>query len=154
MELWADGKKLMQTPGSPFNEPVTLSLGNHTLTVVELDDTGYFAKSGPVPITVVPPQLLSSAPCLAPGTPGVNVCDPAPNSCNTQPWVSIVATGKGASGTVNRMELWFNGAKIANFPGDQINTNFVMLGIGTITIWEVDSKGASLSTSLDVFGPC
>jgi hypothetical protein len=151
MELWVDGKKLMQTPGSPFNEPVTLSPGNHTFTVVELDDTGYFAKSAPFPITVLPPQ---TGPCLAPGTPGINVCDPAPNSCNTQPWVSIVATGKGASGTVSRMELWFDGTKIANFPGNRINTNFVMLGMGTITIWEVDSKGASLSTSLQVSGPC
>jgi hypothetical protein len=66
----------------------------------------------------------------------------------------VVAAGKGKSGTVSRMELWFEGAKIANFPGDLINTNLVMLGPGTITIYEVDSKGASVASSLKVYGPC
>jgi hypothetical protein len=152
MELWADGKKLTQTSGTPFDEPVTLDLGKHQLTVVELDAIGAFAKSVPFTVSVVPPQVSSS--CSPPGAPGVNVCAPLPNTCNTQPWVIVVAAGKGKSGTVSRMELWFEGAKIANFPGDLINTNLVMLGIGTITIYEVDSKGASIASSLKVYGPC
>jgi hypothetical protein len=153
MELWADGKKLMQTAGSPFNEPVTLDLGTHVLTAIELDTTGAFAKSEPFTVTVVPAQI-APGPCSPPGTPGVNICSPAPNSCNGQPWIPIIASGRGKSGTVSRMELWFGGAKIANFPGNQINTNLVMLGIGKITIYEVDSKGASIASSLNVFGPC
>jgi hypothetical protein len=153
MELWVDGKKLMQTPGTPFNEPVTLDLGNHVLTVVELDNTGYFAKSQPDPVTVVPAQIPLGT-CATPGAPGVDICEPTPNSCNTQPWIPIIAAGRGKSGTVSRMELWFDGGKIANFPGNQINTNFVQLGIGTLTIWEVDSKGNSISSSIDIFGPC
>jgi hypothetical protein len=152
MELWADGKKVTGTNGSPFDEPVTLDLGTHQLTVVERDQTGAFVKSAPFTVSVVPPQI--SGICSPPGSPGVNVCSPLPNSCNTQPWVPVVAAGKGKSGTVNRMELWFGGAKIANFPGDRINTNLVMLGIGTIKIYEVDSKGASIASSLRVFGPC
>jgi hypothetical protein len=152
MELWADGKKITQTAGSPFDEPVTLDLGIHHLTVVELDTTGASVKSAPFTVSVVPAQIGGT--CSLPGGPGVNVCSPLPNSCNTQPWVPVVAAGKGKSGTVNRMELWFGGAKIANFPGDRINTNLVMLGIGTITIYEVDSKGASIASSLSVNGPC
>ena len=152
MELWADGKKVTQTEGTPFDEPVTLSLGTHELAVVELDTTGAFAKSTRFSVSVVPAQ--SGGTCSLPGGPGVNVCSPLPNSCNTQPWVPVVAAGKGKSGTVSRMELWFGGAKIANFPGDRINTNLVMLGIGTITIYEVDSKGASIASSLSVYGPC
>jgi hypothetical protein len=152
MELWADGKKVTHTNGSPFNEPVTLGLGTHQLNVVELDTTGAFVKSVPFAVSVVPAQIGGT--CSPPAGPGVNVCSPLPNSCNGQPWVPVVATGKGKSGTVNRMELWFGGAKIANFPGNRINTNLVMLGIGKITIYEVDSKGASRSSSLHVNGPC
>jgi hypothetical protein len=65
----------------------------------------------------------------------------------------IIASGRGGSGTVNRMELWNNGTKIANFPGDRINTNLIML-FGTVTIYEVDSKGAALSASIFYTGPC
>lgn len=152
MELWADGKKVTQTDGTPFDEPVTLELGTHELTVIELDTTGAFVKSAPFTVTVVPAQIGDT--CSPPAGPGVNVCSPLPNSCNGQPWVPVVAAGKGKSGTVDRMELWFEGAKIANFPGDRINTNLVMLGIGTVTIYEVDSKGASIASALDVNGPC
>ena len=150
MELWADGKKVTQTDGTPFDEPVTLDAGSHELTVVERDTTGAEIKSK----FAVDIQGSDDQPCSAPAGPGVNVCAPSPGSCNTQPWVTIVAAGKGKSGTVSRMELWFEGAKIANFPGDRINTNLVMLGIGTITIYEVDSKGNSLASSLSVTGPC
>jgi hypothetical protein len=152
MELWADGKKMTQANGSPFDKPVALGLGTHQLTIVEFDATGASVKSAPFGVSVVPPQIGGS--CSPPVGPGVNVCSPLPNSCNTQPWVPVVAAGKGKSGVVNRMELWFEGAKIANFPGDRINTNLVMLGIGTIKIYEVDSKGGTIATSLFVSGPC
>ena len=152
MELWADGKKVTQTDGTPFDEPVTLELGTHELTAIELDTTGAFAKSTPFKVSVVEGEGVDI--CSPPASPGVNVCEPSPNSCNTAPWVTVLAAGKGKSGSVARMELWFEGAKIANFPGDRIYTNLVMLGIGTITIYEVDSKGASIASSLAVFGPC
>jgi hypothetical protein len=51
------------------------------------------------------------------------------------------------------MELWNAGTKIANFPGDRIDTNLIML-FGTVTIYEVDSKGAALSSSISYNGPC
>jgi hypothetical protein len=151
MELWADGKKVAQADGTPFDEPVTLGAGTHELTVIEHDTTGAEVKSA-FPVDVV--EGRGDQDCSPPGSPGVNVCAPSPGSCNTEPWVQVLAAGKGKSGTVSRMELWFEGAKIANFSGDKINTNFIMLGIGTITIYEVDSKGNSLSSSLNVNGPC
>jgi hypothetical protein len=49
------------------------------------------------------------------------------------------------------MELWNNGTKIANFPGDRINTNLIML-FGTVTIYEVDGKGASIASSISYNG--
>lgn len=151
MELWADGKKEAQAEGTPFDEPVTLGVGTHELTVIEHDTTGAEVKSA-FSVDVV--EGGGEQACSPPASPGVNVCAPSPGSCNGQPWVQVLAAGKGKSGTVSRMELWFEGAKIANFPGDKINTNFIMLGIGTITIYEVDSKGNSISSSLNVTGPC
>jgi hypothetical protein len=51
------------------------------------------------------------------------------------------------------MELWNNGTKIANFSGNRINTALIML-FGTVTVYEVDSKGASQSASIHYNGPC
>jgi hypothetical protein len=154
MELWADGKKVTHTDGTPFDEPVSLGLGNHELTVIEVDTIGNYVKSTPFQVTVVPSQSgFNGQNCPPPDRAGVNICAPLPNGCNTQPWVNIVATGRGKSGTVNRMELWNAGTKIANFPGDRIDTNLIML-FGTVTIYEVDSKGAALSSSISYNGPC
>jgi hypothetical protein len=47
MELWADGKKVAQANGTPFDEPVSLGAGTHTLTFVEHDTTGTEIKSAP-----------------------------------------------------------------------------------------------------------
>jgi hypothetical protein len=56
--------------------------------------------------------------------------------------VTVVAAGTGASGTVSRMELWLNSTKLANFPGNHINTSFSYIpDFNKITIIEVDSQG-------------
>jgi hypothetical protein len=52
----------------------------------------------------------------------------------TDAWVTVLAAAKGNSGTVSRMELWVNGGKIANFPGDRINTNLFLQDLSTVTI--------------------
>jgi hypothetical protein len=94
-----------------------------------------------------------SSDCDAPNAPGVHICSPLPNGCNSQPWVNLVSAGKGKSGTVDRMELWIDGEKIANFPGDRFDTDLIMV-FGKVTVYEVDSKGHSLSSSLFFNGPC
>jgi hypothetical protein len=154
MELWADGKKLTQSASTPFDEPVTLALGKHVLTAIAVDSVGSFVKSTPFTVTIVPSEVdPQTEKCTPPATPGVNICTPTQNGCNTQPWVPIIASGTGKSGTVSRMELWNNRTKLANFPGNRINTNLIML-FGTVTIYEVDSKGAALSSSIFYTGPC
>jgi hypothetical protein len=148
MELWADGKKVAQASGSPFNEPVSLGVGTHSLTVI--DTTGDVLKSSVFPVAV---QSVADDSCAMPGNPGVHVCEPQSNGCNTQPWVDISAAGKGASGKVARMELWINGNKVANFPGDRIQTSLIMVD-GAVKIDEVDSKGATLGSTFFFSGPC
>ena len=65
-----------------------------------------------------------------------------------------VATAKGKSGTVSRMELWVNGGKIANFPGNRINTNLFIQDFNTVTIYEVDSKGGFIKSAPIVVQSC
>lgn len=156
MQLWADGKKIMQTTGTPFDEPITLPLGNHTLTLIEVDDTGFSAKSTPLDITVVSGD---STPCDPPSTPGVHICLPtAP--CNTSPWIDVSAAGKGQTGPVVRMELWITksggyAAKIANFTGDSFVTHPIFFDVNyTLEIWEIDSHGFALKEDLPQDGPC
>jgi hypothetical protein len=89
-----------------------------------------------------------------PGGPGVNVCAPIRGSCHTSAWVTVLAAAKGNSGTVSRMELWVNGGKVANFPGDRINTNLFLQDFSTVTIYEVDSKGGSIKSAPIVVQSC
>jgi hypothetical protein len=156
MQLWADGKKLMQTTGTPFNQAVTLPLGTHQLTLIEADDTGFYAKSTPLNITVVGGD---STPCSPPAIPGVNICMPS-SSCNTSPWLDISAAGKGQTGPVVRMEVWITNtsgyaAKIANFPGNNFVTHPIFFdAFYTLEIWEIDSNGHALKADLPQDGPC
>ena len=85
MELWADGKKVTQTNGTPFDAPVTLPVGTHELTVIEVSTSGAFAKSAPLKVTV---ENNSGEACPLPPGPGVNVCEPMRGSCHTTAWVS------------------------------------------------------------------
>jgi hypothetical protein len=151
MELWADGKKVTQTNGTPFDEPVMLAAGTHKLTVIEVSTTGAFAKSTPLEVTV---EDNRGGTCPLPAGPGVNVCEPMRGSCHTTSWVTVLAAAKGQSGTVNRMELWVNGGKIANFPGDRINTHLFIQDFNTVTIYEVDSKGGFLKSAPILLQSC
>lgn len=151
MELWADGKKVTQTNASPFDQPVTLPAGAHQLTVIEVDSTGFSSKSAPFNVTV---EGNNGDTCPLPPGPGLNVCEPMQNSCHTTSWVTVLAAAQGKSGTVVRMELWVNGGKIANFPGDRINTNLFLQDFSTITIYEVDSKGGFIKSAPIVLQSC
>lgn len=151
MEVWADGHKVAESAGSPFDAPISLNTGNHTLQVAEIDSTGAKLKSAPFQVVVTDGN--GDGDCDAPSSPGVHICSPLPDGCNSQPWVNLVATGKGKSGKVDRMELWNYNTELANFPGDHFNTNVIMLS-GTITVYEVDSKGNSKSSSIFFNGPC
>lgn len=146
IELWADGKKVTQASGTPFDEPITLSSGTHRLTLIEIPviSPGYLT-SKTFHVTV---QGNDGEKCPPPGAAGVNVCDPRPNSCHTSPWVTVVASGTGfTNNPIVRMELWVNNGKVANFPGNLINTNLYVSDFSTITIYAVDSKGGYAAAS-------
>jgi len=153
MEVFVDGKKVAQASGNLFDAPITFATGQHTLTVVELDTTGSYKKS--TRQTLVVDNSTANEVCTPPGAPGVNVCIPQPGSCHTAAYSTFVAAGTGASGTVSRMELWVNGTKLANFPGNRINTNFSFLpDFDKVTIIEVDSKGAYIKATPIILQSC
>jgi hypothetical protein len=151
MEVWADGKKITQAAGDLFDAPINLEMGNHELTVVELDTTGAYLKSTRFEVMV---NSDDSTPCSPPSSPGVNVCVPASGNCFTSPFATVFAAGTGASGTVKRMELWDDGVKIANFPGNYIGTNIYLSLYSKMTIVEVDSKGAYIKSAPILVQPC
>ena len=153
MEVFVDGKKVAQASGNLFDAPITIATGQHTLTVVELDTTGSYKKS--TRQTLVVDNSTANEVCTAPGSPRVNVCIPQSGGCHTAAYSTFVATGTGASGTVSRMELWVNGTKLANFPGNHINTNFSFLpDFDKVTIIEIDSKGAYIKSTPIVLQSC
>jgi hypothetical protein len=83
----------------------------------------------------------TAATCDAPSSPGVNVCSPTSGETVTSP-VTFIASGTGASGTVNHLELWIDGTKIGNYDGSTMEAS-VAEGVGshTATVVEVDSEG-------------
>ena len=92
--------------------------------------------------------------CPAPGSPGVHICLPD-TPCNTNPWLDVSAAGRGETGPVVRMEVWVNGAKVANFQGGHFNTHPVFFdAFYTLEIWEVDSHGHALKADVKQDGPC
>jgi hypothetical protein len=152
MEVWVDYVKVKQAYGNLFDAPLTLSSGTHRLVVVEVDTTGAYLKSAPVTVSIE--GDTSSEQCVPPASPGVNVCEPLPNSCHTAPWTTVIAAGTGASGTVHRMELWSSGVKLANFPGNTVNTNLYLPDFSTVTVVEVDSTGAYIKSSRITIQSC
>lgn len=135
LELWIDGTKIGNYDGSTMEASVAEPDGSHTATIIEVDSDGNYVKSAPVTYTV------ATGSCSAPSSPGVHVCSPAAGETVTSP-VTFSASGTGASGTVNHLELWIDGAKIGNYDGSTMDTKVSEPdGSHTATVIEVDSDG-------------
>lgn len=88
----------------------------------------------------------SGGTCSAPDSPGVNICAPTGGGFYPSP-LQITAAGKGASGTVRRMEVWIDGVKNTQFSSSTINTSVtVATGSHRLVIVEVDSNNASVKS--------
>lgn len=151
VQVWADGSKIGEVGGNVFNQAVRLPVGSHELTLVELDSTGFYVKSSPISLDIEGDGL---SPCDPPNSPGVNVCVPYQGGCHDYPFSTIVAAGRGADGPVVRMELWVGNTKIANSPGNRIDTNLYLHEYSYGTIIEVDSKGGYIKSQPFWIEPC
>ncbi|MGA2352621.1 MAG: FG-GAP-like repeat-containing protein [Terracidiphilus sp.] len=134
LELWIDGTKIGDYSGATMNAKVPLPVGSHAVTVIEVDSKGAYIKSNVVNVTV------EAGSCGAPSSPGVTVCSPAQGVTVESP-VTVTAAGKGASGTVNHLELWIDGAKIGDYSGATMNASVPLpVGSHAVTVIEVDSQ--------------
>ncbi len=97
------------------------------------------------------PSGSSSGPCAFPNVPGVDLCLPQSGQTYSSP-VQVTATGAGASGIVNHMELWIDGNKIGNYFSNTIETTVPLAnGSHAATAIEVDSTGAIIKSTPSVF---
>lgn len=89
--------------------------------------------------------------CSAPSKAGVHVCAPVATTTyysDGTATLSLLAAGKGASGSVNHMEVWVDEAHVANYAGSKINaTMYVAVGNHQAAITEVDSKKKSIKST-------
>ena len=117
---------------------------SHTITLVGYDSTGGAVTANQVfdHAGFNPPQT-----CPAPGSPGVNVCSPQPGVCTVNGTHWILAKGTGNGSAVDHMELWEDSSKVAEFPGNSINTNIGVSGTVTLTVIVVDVDGQSFSSA-------
>ncbi len=94
---------------------------------------------------------LNNGSCSPPNAPGVNFCAPSAGQTYSSP-VHFSAAGTGANPPVNHMELWIDGDKINDYPGNTMDAN-VSLGTGShgATAVEVDSHGAYIKSSVVTF---
>jgi len=145
LELWVDGTKIGNYPGAGMNASVTLSVGPHAATVVEVDSQMHYVKSSPVNFTVA--QSGGTGLCPAPGSAGAVLCAPVAGAAVSSP-VQFAGVGTGASGSVNHLELWIDGNKIGNYAGNAMATQVPLAG-GThaATLVEVDSQARYVKSS-------
>jgi FG-GAP-like repeat len=151
IELWANGKKLYQVFADEFDATLNVAPGTQ-ITAVEVEANGT-TKS-----TTVTPSSVQT--CDAPSSPGVNVCAPTQGENTTSP-VLFRAAGRGASGSVNHLELWIDGNKIGNYSGSTMDASIAeATGSHSAQVVEVDSKGAYVKSAVVNFtvggqtGPC
>ncbi len=132
IELWANGKKLYQVFADEFDATLNVP-ANTPITAVEVEANGATRSTT---VTPTPEQT-----CDAPSSPGVNVCKPTQGEDVASP-VEFLAAGRGASGSVNHLELWIDGTKIGNYTGATMDTTVAEpAGSHAATVIEVDSKG-------------
>ena len=85
--------------------------------------------------------------CAPPSSPGVHVCAPQKGQTYSSP-VQFEAGGTGASGSVERMELWIDGKKISNYFFSTVKTQVSLAnGQHSATFIEVDSAGAYIKSA-------
>ena len=108
MELWIDGKKLVQNRKNTYthydflDSTQALSTGRHTVSVFSVG-WDYSQLLDQFTLNV------GTGACPVPSAPGLNICAPIQNSTVSSP-VTAWASGN-AGGPITRMEVWVDGVK-------------------------------------------
>lgn len=147
IELWVDGAKLAQNfhaweHNAWFNYSGTLAAGSHhaTLFAADIDNRlqrlDYTFTTG------------STAGCSAPSSNGVHVCSPVNGAAVGSPVTVQAATT--IPGTLARMEIWVDGAKLFTEKTSTTFTTSLNLGAGShrFDIYAVNTAGAKYETTV------
>lgn len=135
LELWIDGNKINNYPGNQMSMSLSLPSGKHTAAIVEVNNSGAYLKSSPSSFTV------SSNTCNPPTSAGVVLCSPAASATYSSK-LQVVGAGTLSNAPVNHLELWIDGKKMGNYPGNTINTTVnSSTGSHSATLVVVDAKG-------------
>ena len=144
LELWIDGKKIGNYFADTMDTTVALGGGSHAATVIEVDSKGAFIKSAPSVFSVG----STSGACTPPSSPGAILCSPVAGQTYGSP-IQVTGAGALASVAVNHLELWIDGKKIGNYPGNTINTTVAeSAGSHAATLVAVDAKGNFLKSAV------
>ena len=141
IELWVDGSKVFQVFSDRIDHSLTLSPGNHSAALIEVEANNHFIKKN---ITFTVDGVEGS--CTTPISPGVKLCSPVAGQTYTSK-IPVYASATAPTGRVNHMELWIDGHKIGNYFSDQMEANIsVGNGAHLLAVVEVDTKGAYIKS--------
>jgi len=139
LELWIDHRKVGNYFSNQINTSIALGNGPHAATLVEVDSAGAFLKSTETNFTVG---------CPVSGSAGAKLCFPVAGQTYGSP-IQVSGVGTLASVAVNHLELWIDGKKIGNYPGNTINTTVAeSVGSHAATLVAVDAKGNFLRSTV------
>jgi hypothetical protein len=139
--VWVDGKKVAEQLTHAFSNysfldaSVPLAAGSHAIT---LYGTGWDNTLQKKFFTLT---VGGGSTCVAPRSPGVNVCKPANGSTVSSPVaVQVAAT---ITGTLARMEVWVDGVKKYTETSSKMLSTSISLAAGShrFTVFTVNTAG-------------
>lgn len=125
--VWVDGKKASEqfahafSNYSFFDGSIPLASGSHHITIF---GTGWDNTLQQQSFT-----LNASSDCVAPASPGVNVCEPTNGSTVNAP-VAVQAAAS-ITGTLARMEVWVDGVKKYTETSSRVLSTSISVSAGT-----------------------
>jgi acid phosphatase len=133
-EVWDNGVKLGNF-GTQINATFNLAVGQHTTTVLDVDDSYGVMHRGAVTYTVQPV------------VDGVEIISPTADEIISMSTVHIVAQAT-ESVPVNQMQVWDNGAKLGSYPGTQVNQYFILAtGDHYLTVTDLNNNNEVIHQS-------
>jgi hypothetical protein len=140
-QIYVDGTKRYETPGSSLDTNVTMASGNRRLTVQAYDVNGTFKTTEYIDVCA-----LSST------SPSVTICTPQDGTSVSSP-VRVLA-GTTSANLVNLIQIYIDGSKVYEEHADRLD-HPVTLAAGThrLTVQAYDSTGAVFKSAVYVTVP-
>ena len=142
VEFFDGATSLGNAASSPYNLPVTLSAGTHTLSAVASDDAGATSPSATVTVTVN-------------AAPSVTITNPVNGGIFVAPaMVTIQASADDSDGTVTNVEFFDGATSLGNVATSPYDLSVILAaGSHTLTAIASDNLGATkTSSSVGIFG--